>query len=65
MFLRRGVVSPVLNPKAGGPSVVDCPRLLIQYIRSRPPHLQAVTSIRSLRMSKQVRHAFGKSTVNT
>ena len=26
------------NPKAGGPPLVSCPRLLIQYIRSHPPH---------------------------
>jgi hypothetical protein len=31
-----GVVSPTPNPKAGGPPLVGCPRLLIQYIRSYP-----------------------------
>jgi hypothetical protein len=25
------------NPQAGGPPLVVCPRLLIQYIRSYPP----------------------------
>jgi hypothetical protein len=33
------------NPQAGGPPHVGCPRLLIQYIRSYPPHLEAVSSI--------------------
>jgi hypothetical protein len=28
--------------KAGEPPLVGCPRLLIQYIRSYPPYLQAV-----------------------
>ena len=26
------------NPQDGGPPLVGCPRLLIQYIRSYPPH---------------------------
>ena len=26
------------NPQAGGPFIVGCPRLLIQYIRSYPPY---------------------------
>jgi len=33
-FLRWGVVNPTPNPQAGGPLLVGCPRLLIQYIRS-------------------------------
>ena len=33
-FLRWGVVSTSPNPQAGGPPLVRCPRLLIQYIRS-------------------------------
>jgi hypothetical protein len=41
------------NPHAGGPPVVGCPRLLIQYICSYPPYLEAVPSIRNLR----TRHA--------
>jgi hypothetical protein len=41
------------NPQAGGPPLVGCPRLLIQYIRSYPPYLEAVSSIRNLR----TRHA--------
>jgi hypothetical protein len=36
--LRGRVVSPPPNPQAGGPPTVGCPRLLIQYIRSYPPH---------------------------
>jgi hypothetical protein len=45
LFLRWGVVSPPPNPQAGGPSLVGCPRLLIQYIRSYPPHLQTINPI--------------------
>ena len=37
-LLRRGVVSTSPNPQAGGPPLVGCPRLLIQYIRSYPPN---------------------------
>jgi hypothetical protein len=48
-FLRWGVVSPPPTPQAGGPRPVGCPRLLIQYIRSYPSYLQAVSSIRNLR----------------
>jgi hypothetical protein len=33
----------------GGPPTVGCPRLLIQYIRSYPPYLEAVSSIRNPR----------------
>jgi hypothetical protein len=43
VFLRWGVVSTSLNPQAGGPPLVGCPRLLFQYIRSHPPYLEAVT----------------------
>jgi hypothetical protein len=43
-FLRRGVVSPTPSPQAGGPTLVGCPRLFIQYIRS---YLDAVFSIRN------------------
>jgi len=41
-FLRRGVVSTLPNPQAGGPPLVGCPLLLIQYIRSHPSILEAV-----------------------
>jgi hypothetical protein len=36
-FLRRAV-SISSNSQAGGPPLVGCPRLLIQYIRSYPPY---------------------------
>jgi hypothetical protein len=39
--------------QAGGLPPIGCPRLLIQYIRSYPPYLEAVSSIRNLR----TRHA--------
>jgi hypothetical protein len=41
------------NPQAGGPPLVGCLRLFIQYIRSHPPYLEGVSSIRNLR----TRHA--------
>ena len=37
-FIRWGIVSTSPNPQAGGTPLVGCPRLLIQYIRSYPPH---------------------------
>ena len=37
-FLRRGVVSTSPNPQSGGPPLVGCPRLLIQFIHSYPPY---------------------------
>jgi hypothetical protein len=36
-FLWSGVVSTLPKPQVGGPPLVSCPRLLIQYIRSYPP----------------------------
>jgi hypothetical protein len=36
--LPRGIVSSSPNPQAGGPPLVGCPRLLIPFIRSYPPH---------------------------
>jgi hypothetical protein len=48
-FLRRGVLRPTANHKAGGSPLVGCPRLLIQYIHSYPPYLEAVFSIRILK----------------
>jgi hypothetical protein len=51
--LRGRVVSPPPNPQAGGPPTVSCARLLIQYIRSYPPYLEAV-SIRKPRMCHAV-----------
>jgi hypothetical protein len=35
-FSQWGVVSTSPNPQSGGPPLVGCPRLLIQYIRSCP-----------------------------
>jgi hypothetical protein len=52
-FIFYGEVSPTPNPQAGGPPLVGCPRLLIQYIRSYLPYLEVVSSIRNLR----TRHA--------
>jgi hypothetical protein len=37
------------NPQAVGPPLVGFARLLIQYIRSYPPYLEAVSSIRNPR----------------
>ena len=37
-FLQRGVVSTSPDSQNGGPPFVCCPRLLIQFIRSYPPH---------------------------
>ena len=36
--LQGGVVSTSPNPQPGGPPLVGCPRLLIQFIRSYPPY---------------------------
>jgi hypothetical protein len=44
-----GVVSPPPNPQAGGPPTFGCPRLLIQYILSYPPYLEAVTFVHNPR----------------
>ena len=38
LFLRCEVVSTSPNPQAGGPHLVGCPRLPIQYIRSYHPY---------------------------
>jgi hypothetical protein len=48
-FLWRGVVSLTSNSQAGGPPLPRCSRLLIQYIRSYPPYLEAISSIHNLR----------------
>ena len=37
-FLQGEVVSTSPNSQAGGPPLVGCPRLLIQFIRSYPPY---------------------------
>jgi hypothetical protein len=41
-FLRWGVVSTSPNPQPGGPLLVSCLQLLIQYVQSYPPHLESV-----------------------
>jgi hypothetical protein len=38
VFSRRGVVSTSPNPQAGGPPLVGCLQLLIQFIHSYPPY---------------------------
>ena len=48
LFFRRIVFTPSSNPQAGGPPLVGCPRLLIEYIRSSL-HLVGRSSIRNLR----------------
>jgi hypothetical protein len=53
LIFTRGIVSPTPDPQAEGSPHVGSPRLLIQYIRSYPPYLEAGFSIRNLR----TRHA--------
>jgi hypothetical protein len=48
-FLRSGVFSASPNPQAGGSPLVGYPRLLIQYIRSFRPYLEAVPENASCR----------------
>jgi hypothetical protein len=43
-FLGWGDFSTLPNSQAGGPLLVGCPQLLIQYICSYPPHPEAVPS---------------------
>jgi hypothetical protein len=59
--LRWGVVSPSPNPQAEGPHPADCPRLLIEYVRSCPQHVEAVSSFRNPRK----RHAVVTGTHTT
>ena len=47
LFLQCEVVGLTPNPQATGPLVVGCPWLLIQYIPSLPPYLEAYSSIRN------------------
>jgi hypothetical protein len=47
-FLQWDVVRPSHNPEAGGPSLVGCPRLRIQYIRSYPPHWRYFATHRTM-----------------
>jgi hypothetical protein len=48
ILLWSGVVGSPSNPQARRIALVGCPRLLIQYIRSYPPYLEVVSSIRTL-----------------
>jgi hypothetical protein len=50
--------SPTPNPQAGGLTLVSCPRLIFQYIRSYLPYLEAVSSIRNLKMRHAIVHVF-------
>jgi hypothetical protein len=38
VFCNEELLTPRPPPPAGGPSLVGCPRLLFQYIRSYPPY---------------------------
>jgi hypothetical protein len=58
------VFIPPANPQAGGPPTVGCPRLLIQYIRSYPPYLEAVSSVRNPRTRHAVVTVDSLNTVN-
>jgi hypothetical protein len=42
IFLWWEFVNTSPNPQDGGPPLVGCPRLLIQYVPSYPPYLEAV-----------------------
>jgi len=54
-FQRQGVVSTSPNFQAGGPPLVGCPRLLIQYIPSSyPPYLPQPTPIICLNIDRLV-----------
>jgi len=44
-FFLRFVVIPSSNPQNGGPPIVGCPGLLIQYIHRYPPCLEAVSRL--------------------
>jgi hypothetical protein len=45
---------PMPNPQAGGPPLMGCPRLLIQYIYRYLPYLEAISSIHNPRMCHAV-----------
>lgn len=42
------------NPSAGGPLLVGCPWLFIQYFPSYPPYLEAVSLVRNLRTRQAI-----------
>jgi hypothetical protein len=47
IFQGDELLDPRPTPQTGGPPLVGCPRLLIQYNRSYPPYLEAASSIRN------------------
>jgi hypothetical protein len=47
IFFWLGVVSPPFKLEDGEPPLVGCLQVLIQYIRSYSPHLEAITSTRT------------------
>jgi hypothetical protein len=53
-FIQWGVVISTPNRHSGGSSIVVYPRLLTQYIRSYPPYLEVVSSIRNPRTRQAV-----------
>jgi hypothetical protein len=62
IFYDEKLLALTPNTQAGGPPLAGRPQLLIQYIRSCPPYLEAVSSIRNLR----TRHAVvTRDTLNT
>jgi hypothetical protein len=49
IFYGEELLAPISTPKLEGPPLVCCPQLLVQYIHSYPPYLEAVSSICNLR----------------
>jgi hypothetical protein len=43
--MMRNCWRPVPNAQNFGPSLVACPRLLLQHIRNYPPYLEAFSSV--------------------
>jgi hypothetical protein len=54
IFYSEGLLAPSPTSQAAEPPLVCCPRLLIQYIRSYLPYLEAVSSCRNLRTGPAV-----------
>jgi hypothetical protein len=53
LFCGEDMLNSAPNQQPGGPPLVGCPRLFIKYISSYHPNVEAVSSIRNMRM----RHA--------
>ena len=53
-FLRRGVFSTSPNPQAGGPPLVGCPPLLIQFIHSYPPYRRPFLQVYKRKKAQQL-----------